>query len=761
MKILKYALITLGILVLLIGGVLAYIAATFDPNEYKPQIVRAVKEHTQRDLKLEGDIKLALFPSIGMRLGKAALSERDAKAQFAAVTDLKVVVKLVPLLSRQVVVDAIEVKGLRANLVRFKDGKTNFDDLAGADAKPAARSGAPGVPLKIDIDHVLIEDSAFTFTDQAAGARYELSKLNLKTGRIASGVPTSLDVAVALQADKPKLNVEAKAKARALIDLEKQRYALEGLDVAATGAVAGMTNLALNAKGDVALRPAAQELSASKLTVTLTGKPAAGDLSVKFEIPRLNVSKETVSGEKVALEATLNGKGSKLAAKAELSGLAGNAAAFKAAALTADVDLQQDGTAVKAKLASPAAGSLDKQRFELSKLAANFTVNHPQLPKKPLQASLNGAVDVDWAKQTASTTFATKIDESTIKGRAGLARFDPPSYTFDLDVDQLDADRYLPKADTKAKQPEQPIDLAALKGLNANGSVRIGSLKVSNVKASNVRLDIRAANGKLDVSPMSANLYQGSLAGALAVNAQASPVFGIRQKLAGVSVGPLLKDLADNDSLEGKGTVALDVTARGNTVSAIKKSLNGTAAVNLADGAIKGINVAQSIRGAKAKLGTLQGEQVQESDKAQKTDFSELRATFNIRDGVARNDDLTMMSPLLRVGGAGDINLGEDKLDYLVKATIVGTTKGQGGRSADDLAGLTVPVKVSGPLAAPAYRLDFTAVVTDSVKQRVEQTVRSRIEERLGGAAQDAPKDGTKPDPAGGAVDLLKGLLRR
>ncbi|MDH5534159.1 MAG: AsmA family protein, partial [Betaproteobacteria bacterium] len=464
MKILKYALITLGILVLLIGGAMAYIAATFDPNEYKPQIVRAVKERTERDLKLEGDIKLALFPSIGARLGKAALSERGGKGEFAAVTDLKLVVKLMPLLSRQVVVDAVELKGLRANLVRFKNGKTNFEDLTGESAKPAPESGVPAAPLKIDIDHVLIEDSAFTFTDETAGARYELSKLNLKTGRIASGVPTSLDLAAALQSNKPKLNVEATAKARALIDIEKQRFALEGLDLAVTGAAAEMTNLALSAKGDVALRPAAQELSASKLSVALTGRSAAGDLNVKFEIPRLNVSKETVSGEKVLLEATVNEKGRKLVAKVELSALAGNAAAFKATSLTADVDMQQEGTAVKAKLASPAAGSLEQQRFELSKLAANFSVNHPQLPKSPLQASLNGAVEVDWGKQTASATFATKIDESAIKGKAGLARFDPLSYTFDLDVDQLDADRYLPKPDPKAKQPEQPIDLGALKG---------------------------------------------------------------------------------------------------------------------------------------------------------------------------------------------------------------------------------------------------------------------------------------------------------
>src|SRR3989304_729249 len=101
MKIVKYTLFVLGGVLILIVAALAYIAATFDPNQYKPQIVQAVKERTQRTLKLEGDIGLSFWPSIGAKIGKASLSERASDREFAAVEEVRVALKLIPLLSRR------------------------------------------------------------------------------------------------------------------------------------------------------------------------------------------------------------------------------------------------------------------------------------------------------------------------------------------------------------------------------------------------------------------------------------------------------------------------------------------------------------------------------------------------------------------------------------------------------------------------------------------------------------------------------------
>ena len=174
--------------------------------------------------------------------------------------------------------------------------------------------------------------------------------------------------------------------------------------------------------------------------------------------------------------------------------------------------------------------------------------------------------------------------------------------------------------------------------------------------------------------------------------------------------------------------------------------------------------------GTQADVQTLKGQQTQAADKNQKTDFSELSGTFAIRNGVASNNDLAMKSPLLRVAGAGDINIGEDSINYTVKATLAGTLKGQDGREASDLKGITVPVRATGPLAAPSFGLDYNALLTDTVKQQAEEKIKGKLETLLGGkkaapAAPGAPgaAPGTEeaPPKSNSTRDAIKGLFGR
>jgi AsmA protein len=767
MKILKYALFALGGLVILLGAVLAYVAATFDPNDYKPRIVQRVKEKQGRTLGLDGDIKLSFWPNLGADIGRASLSEFRSEQEFASVERARVSLALLPLLRREAVVDTVTVKGLRANLVRYKDGRMNIDDLVATDDKK-------GEAVKFDIAGVALEDAAITFRDEQKGARYALTRLDLRTGRIAPGVPSAVELSFQLQSTEPKTTIRQQLKGRLGFNPLTQVVSFEDLTMETRGDAAGYSNLHFKAAG--ALRAALKtgEFSAEKLIATASGASGKDNLELRLEAPRLSLTAEKASGEKVSVTAKLSGPQRTVSAVMSLPGVEGTAQAFKSGAMTLDLDVKQGAQSVKAKLASSLSGNVPARQLSLPALHASVSASGPDLPGKSVSAELKGSASVDMARQGVQAQVAGKVADSNVKARIGVAGFAVPSVQFDIDIDQLDVDRYFPPkaaaagpagGASGAKGAEQPFDLSALRNLRAAGALRIGTLKAANVKASNVRLEIKAAGGRLDVNPMSAALYQGTMSGALGVHAApATPTFTVRQTLSGVSVGPLLRDLAGNDTLEGRGNVNVNVSAQGNTVAALKKALNGNAAVKLTDGAVKGINVAQSIRDAKATLGTLRGQQVQQADKAQRTDFSELTASFDIKNGVARNTDLSMKSPLLRVGGAGDINLGEDTINYLVKASIVGTTRGQGGRERDDLTGLTVPVRVAGALGSPSYTLDFGAMVTDVVKQRVEETVRSRLEERLlgGAAAKPGAKEAAKEPPKGDPVrDVLRGLFGR
>src|SRR6185503_18843850 len=204
-----------------------------------------------------------------------------------------------------------------------------------------------------------------------------------------------------------------------------------------------------------------------------------------------------------------------------------------------------------------------------------------------------------------------------------LAKFSPPAYVFDINVDRLNLDQYFPPKPKSAAQgpagkegekpqaskaEDTPIDLSALKDLNANGKLQFGALQVKGLKLANLKAEIKAANGRLDVSPHSANLYEGSLTGTLSVQANGNHI-ALKESMTNVSVGPLLRDVAQQDRLEGRGNVALDVAGAGATVDTLKKSLDGTAKVALKDGAIKGVDIGALLNkvrslGGKSEEGT-------------------------------------------------------------------------------------------------------------------------------------------------------------
>jgi AsmA protein len=186
--------------------------------------------------------------------------------------------------------------------------------------------------------------------------------------------------------------------------------------------------------------------------------------------------------------------------------------------------------------------------------------------------------------------------------------------------------------------------------------------------------------------------------------------------------------------------------------------------MKVTDGAIRGIDIAGTVRGIRSQLGALRGEKTQQADKAKKTDFSELSATFNIRNGVAHNNDLSLKSPLLRGAGEGEINIGEDTINYLLKASIVGSLKGQGGRGVEKLRDVTVPVRVTGALDSPSYKIDLGAVATGAAKERVTEEIQKRLgggASTGGGSAKKGQKDKKEAGSGSSTRDVLRGILGR
>lgn len=731
-KVVKYGLLGVGGVVGLAVAGGAYVAATFNPNDYKAQIIQAVKDSKHRNLVLDGDIKLSFFPSIGADLGKISLSELNSDKPFAAIESASVSLALMPLLSKQAVVNKVSLSGLQATLIKHKDGTTNIDDLLGGkdEKKPDTAQ-----PVTFDIASVSIAKTNLNYRDEATGAQYVIKDLNLQTGRIANGVPSKIALSVGVQANQPKLDISSQLKTTLTFDLDKQQYQLDGLDLQVAGSVLDMSNLKLEASGDANANLSTQEFGAAKFSLNATGVKGKDNFDASLDAPSLSLTKDKFSGDKLTLNAKLDSASGNIVAALSLPGVEGNAQSFKVTALTLDLDVKQPEQAFKVKLSSPLSGNFTAQQFNLSNLNIAVTATGDKLPNKSVSSEMKGSVQIDAKKQNVQANLAGGLLQSQVKAKVGVNGFADPAINFDVDVDQFDADLYMPakSADNKAAEPEQPLDLAGLRKLNLDGSLRIGTLKVANIKSSNVRLDVKAHRGQVNIAPLSANLYQGSMNGSVSVNAAAIPSISINQTLSGVNVPLLTKDAANFDTLEGKGNVGLNLTMQGATVSAMKKAMNGSLSLNLADGAVKGINVAKKLRDAKAVFGKGGANaQTQAADANEKTDFSELKATFKVSNGVAHNDDLSMKSPLLRLSGVGDINIGNDSMNYLAKATLAKTLEGQGGK--DAVGGVTVPVRISGPFADLKYSLDFGAMVGDAVKQKVEakkEEVKAKVQDKL------------------------------
>ncbi|MBZ0106975.1 MAG: AsmA family protein [Sulfuricella denitrificans] len=724
-RFLKYGFAAIAGISFLAVLLLVTVSLVINPNDYKPQIIQMVKEKKQRTLTLPGDIKLAFFPSLGFDLGRASISEFGSDREFAAIERARLNLSWLPLLKKALVVEQVRLEGVRANLVRYKDGSTNFDDLLKKEEEDKQ--------IKFDIDSVNVSKSALNFRDDLAGHQYVLSQVELRTGRLVNGKPSRVDLGFSLKEDKPRFKVDVKMATELTFDTDAGRFSVRGMNLEIMGEAADLRNLAVGVKGDVAFDQRAGALLAENLAVAIAGLKGTDDVDIRVLAPKIAWSAEKMATGKIDLVARVKQTQGEIGLVANLPAVMGDGQSFSAGMLNLDVSLAQKGGGYKGTLSSPVKGDLKNQYFALSDIKAHFAASDESPPKAAMKMDITGSAALNIEHQEVTAKLIALLDESTIRANLGAGSFTKPQLRLDVDVDRIDADRYLPARSKQGEaQAETPLDFSALKTLNASGSIKVGSLKLYNIKASNIRLDFKAGDGRLEVSPLAANLYQGSSSGSMSLSA-AGPAVVMKQNIAGISIGPLMKDAFAKDVLEGRGGVSLDVAANGGTVSAMKKSLQGKAVLNLRDGAVKGINVAATLREAKSRLGVLKGESVQAASAQEKTDFSELTASFDIQRGVAHNEDFSAKSPLLRLAGKGDIDLGGEKLNYLARATVVGTLEGQGGRELASLRGVTVPVRISGPFAAPVFALDFNALVTESVKHEVKVRAQDALKEGLKG----------------------------
>jgi hypothetical protein len=437
-----------------------------------------------------------------------------------------------------------------------------------------------------------------------------------------------------------------------------------------------------------------------------------------------------------------------------------------------------------------AVGNIDVAPFDMRKLLATLRVPYkPAGPEAMRRVALRTALDVS-AHKMRFEKLELNLDQSRLSGHLTLDDLQNPALypmtTFDLVVNGINLDNYLPPGDPSGQRSQSsetgskkrkagtatpgtaPAMLPAhvLEKLRLDGKIRVGKLTVNKMRISNVRLSAIAKNGQLTLEPMRANLYRGTFDGTTKMTARNGSVsMQTRETLANVQAGPLFRDLQGKASLTGTANIALELTGKGQTRDALVSSLTGQSSFDLRDGTIEGVDMVRTICEYLAGAGVVS--QASSDGTGASTKFSRMSGTADIRQGVAENRDLRVESPFISVAGAGTANLVSLRPDYLLEAHLIDSCQGQGRQMSERLLDIPIPIRVGGTFSDLAFRFDF-----ERLFEAIAQRELSRKLGRLLGSDKTnqpgtQPPEGsnTKQDPIKGIIEegagkILRGLFK-
>ena len=228
---------------------------------------------------------------------------------------------------------------------------------------------------------------------------------------------------------------------------------------------------------------------------------------------------------------------------------------------------------------------------------------------------------------------------------------------FDLTADRINLDAYMAPADESAAAAapgeavdiEIPVDM--IRALKASGKARLKQATLSGMLFENLELGLESAGGKLRLYPVAAELFEGTYTGDVRIDASGDiPSISVNEKVDGVSLTPFAMAMFDNDKVSGTIRGSFVLAGAGATLSAIQRDLDGNLSFELLDGQINGTDLWHQIRSARALF---RGEQAPVARVPPRTEFSSIRVSGPVQNGVFSNNDFLAELPFLRMTGNG------------------------------------------------------------------------------------------------------------
>ncbi len=687
MKFIKITLSLVAGLVFLLLVAAAIFIVTFDANDYRQQVSEQVERHTGRAFAIE-KIQPSVFPWVGIELKGVELGNAAgfSKPQMLKIERLDVKVELLPLIRQQIHIDTLRLHGLRVSLGKDSNGRTNWDDIlrkaqAGkpaevAEAAPSKQPAEADTPSESPLAALLvngieIRDAQIQWQDLQSGQQASLSQFNLTSGAFQLGQPLPLSMDTRVKLNQPDIETALSLEAELNFDPGVQQLDIPGLqlDIKANGEVIPGGELAALIKTVAHIDMKQQQVTVKALTVNTLG---------------------------LALSSQLNVKDYQTAPKVD--------------------------------------GQASLADFDANRVMNQLGISLPQMQNPEALKKLALSFDVKATDQSAElNNFKLKLDHSNVDGRLAINSFSQQAVEFDLRLDTIHLDDYMPPvveeaAVTGTEQagkplppghkviPDAPIELPLelIRSLDVKGQFRAGHIEARSYELLNLIVQTQVKAGVANISKLQAELLEGQLNAVVQLDARGNtPVYNATFSANGVKadsvVTPVLQDLLGETevSLSGAANLDLNMTSRGNSVKQLSENSNGKLSLNVGEARLNGVDAEYFVR--KAVAGYLESKnQGSEWVKGQylpkqTTALQVARANAVIKKGIVSNNDLLLQASRYKISGAGKINIPDEQIDYRV---VVDLQPASTKTTAEKLLDVPAPINVKGSFAQPQIGLD-------------------------------------------------------
>lgn len=654
----------LGVIAMAAGAV-AFALTALPANFVRDRVIAAVKDKTGRDLVISGPSSFTIYPGVGISLADVSLSGApgfEGAKPLVTMQSLDVSVALLPLLQREVRVKTMHLREPVFNLEVDGSGRRSWDFAEVDERRDRIRLAQAEGPAS---------DAPPIDTSGRSSQRLRVGDLKLEDVRIDNGTLNYADARTGSRSTFSAINVELGLAALTEPLLAKGNLAWKGKTVNFDSTLTSVSEVMDH-------RPAKL-----KMTLGTDALDATFDGSASFD-------------KDLTAEGILSAKSP---SARELAGWLGTEIA------------PSDGFgALTAK--GLFRGKPDQYMFSTAEIVLDQTTARGEI-----------SLDTRGARPYVKANLRlTELDLNTYRSRGGAS---PPTSTSGAPKAQPGGAQSIedllgrgeetapagPRVKGYTKRDgwdEDPLDIDGLGRIDANAKLSVGRLTVRTIRLDQSDLTIALKNRVMKTTLDEVRLYEGKGHGTITLDGTAGTSASLTANIAldGISAQPFLKDAAELDRLTGKGRLALALAGQGATERQLVETLNGKFEFAFADGAIIGINVAEMMRGlGKGRFGGLG------TAPSDKTDFSEMTSTWTVNQGVAENQDLKLLSPLMRLSGAGRVTLPTREVDYMLRPKLVASLSGQGG--AQDVNGVEVPVRVHGPWENPKYTPDLAGILKD------------------------------------------------